>query len=117
MTADQLEDLQRREEALNETLRRGRLLTAYTTFYLATSQGGAADDRTRVLHFLQWADTFVGRVPVRNAVSDDRSYSQWEIPVSGGPPGSGTQLVTRRWRDGKVVQEWAIVRRELGKTA
>ena len=117
MTTNALQDLQQRDAALNAELGRGRLLSAYATFYRATSRGETPDDRARVVRFLQWADTFVGCVPVRNAVTDDRSYSEWVRLVPEGPTGPCVRLVARRWRDGRVVEERAIVRREIGKTA
>lgn len=117
MTTPALQDLQQRDAALNAELGRGRLLRAYATFYRAAGPEESSDDRARVVRFLQWADTFVGRRPVRNAVTGDRSYSEWvsQAPLHRRVP--GVQLIIRRWRDGKVVQERVITRRVTGRTA
>lgn len=112
------DDLLRREAALNETLRQGRLLEAYTTFYhdgarYAPARVRPGEASAVALRFFEWADTFVGAVPVRTLAGGQVSCSEWRGAWCAyrEATGDGSRIVARRWRDGKVVRERVTVRR------
>jgi hypothetical protein len=112
-----MHDLISRENALNEVLRQGRLLEAYTSFYHENARHPARltgeDPSAVALRFFEWADTFVGAVPVRTMAGDSVSCSEWRgawTAAAGGLRG-GSRVVARQWRDGKVVRERVTVRR------
>jgi hypothetical protein len=107
-----MDDLLANETALNDALRQGRLLEAYTTFYHEGARhqaapAGAGDDSAVTLRFFEWADIFVGAVPVRTLAGHDISCSEWRGPGRALTDGvtHGTRVVARWWRDGKVVCE------------
>lgn len=108
-------DVRARDRALNEALRRGRLLQAYSAFYRDSAGPHWHRDRsgalTRTLRFFQWADAFRDAVPVRTVAADDLSYSEWRGPSRGAGADASTarRVVARRWgHDGKVIREWLI---------
>ena len=112
-----MDDLLSRETALNEALRQGRLLEAYTTYYHEGARHHSAwmatgDDSSAALRFFEWADTFVGAVPVRTMAGDYTSCSEWRgaWSTSRHGAGAGSRMVARRWRDGKVVRERVTLR-------
>jgi hypothetical protein len=107
-----MDDLLSKETALNDALRQGRLLEAYTTFYHEgarhlTAPAGAGDASVVTLRFFEWADLFVGAVPVRTLAGQEVSCSEWRGPGRTLTDGvrHGTRVVARQWRDGKVVHE------------
>ncbi len=106
-------DLRALEEELNAKLLAGRFLEAYEQFYSADAMRprleprgrDAGADYDRALAFFGWVETFLGAFPVRAVTARDTSYSEWVVdrrPVLGR---RATQVVARRWRDGKVVRE------------
>jgi hypothetical protein len=107
-----MDDLMTRETALNEALRQGRLLEAYSTFYHEGARHHPVgihdgDASSAALRFFEWADTFVGAVPVRTMAGDQVSCSEWRGAWSSGREAGfpGSRVVARLWRDGKVVRE------------
>jgi hypothetical protein len=107
-------DVRRLEEELNAKLLAGRFLEAYEQYYTEDAmrprrgqRNRQADtDYARALAFFGWVETFLGAFPVRSVTARDTSYSEWIVnrrPRAGH--GAGTQVVARRWRDGKVVRE------------
>jgi hypothetical protein len=106
-----MDDLLANETALNDALRQGRLLEAYTTFYHEGARHQAApavagDASIVTLRFFEWADLFVGAVTVRTLAGHDTSCSEWRGPGRTLTDGvTGTRVVARWWRDGKVVCE------------
>lgn len=107
-------DLGALETALNETLAKGRLLDAYATYYderalRGLSAGTTPDDRDRyrVLAFFSWAERFHGLVPARSAAGARVSRSEWVGPAPPHATRSAPRrrVVTRRWRQGRVVGE------------
>jgi hypothetical protein len=64
------------------------------------------------MRFFEWADTFVGAVPVRTLAGHDVSCSEWRgtwCTIRDGLR-RATRVVARRWRDGKVVRERVTAR-------
>jgi hypothetical protein len=114
-----MDDLLAKETALNEALRQGRLLEAYTTFYHEgahplPSTPDPRDASAVALRFFEWADTFVGALPVRTMAGENVSCSEWRgvwCPPRDAVRGHGTRVVARHWRDGKVVRERVTARR------
>lgn len=106
-------DVRTLEEELNAKLLAGRFLEAYEEYYSEDAvqpRGGprrpVGSDYARALAFFGWVETFLGAFPVRSITARDTSVSEWI--VNRRPPpghGAGTQVVARRWRDGKVVRE------------
>jgi hypothetical protein len=117
MTVDTLPDLQQREQALNDALARDRLVSAYATFYGPELWNTPDGGRTDVVRFLEWADRFIGRVPLRNAVTDHASYSEWASAGRDRATARDVWVIARSWRSGKVVRERAMVRRRVGSRA
>lgn len=102
-------DVRRLEDTLNATLARGDFLEAYEGFCDEKALcSSPLDEPSRVLGFLEWAEAFVDAVPVRSVVANDLAYSEWRI-VGHSWRARGTPrtcVVGRRWRDGKVIQQW-----------
>jgi hypothetical protein len=117
-----MDDVLAREKALNETLRQGRLLEAYTTFYRDGDRADPAqpdaDASAVALRFFEWADTFVGAVPVRTMAGNDVSCSEWRGAWSAhrDAAGDGCRIVARHWQDGKVIRERVTLRRSSALT-
>lgn len=107
-------DVRTLEEQLNAKLLSGRFLEAYEEYYsedaVQPRRGlrgrHAGSDYVRALAFFGWVETFLGAFPVRSVTARDTSYSEWIVNrrTRSGHRG-GTQVVARRWRDGKVVRE------------
>jgi hypothetical protein len=111
-----MDDLISRETALNEALRQGRLLEAYSTFYHddarhCPTRAAADDESSAALRFFEWADTFVGAVPVRTMAGESTSCSEWKGAWNTSREGTGSRVVSRQWRDGKVIRERVTVRK------
>jgi hypothetical protein len=73
----------------------------------ADPAGPDTDASAVALRFFEWADTFVGAVPVRTMAGTDVSCAEWRGAWSAhrDSAGGGRRLVARRWQDGKVVRE------------
>jgi hypothetical protein len=109
-----MDDVLAQETALNETLRQGRLLEAYTTFYRDGAPAEPETDASAVaLQFFEWADTFVGAVPVRTMAGTHVSCSEWRGAWSAHRDSArdGSRIVARHWQDGKVIRERVTLRR------
>jgi hypothetical protein len=107
-------DVPRLEEELNAKLLAGRFLEAYEEFYSEDAmqprrglrRRHAGSDYARALAFFGWVETFLGAFPVRSVTARDTSVSEWIVNRRPRPGHrAGTQVVARRWRDGKVVRE------------
>ncbi|UCF40728.1 MAG: hypothetical protein JSW43_13555 [Gemmatimonadota bacterium] len=107
-------DVRTLEEQLNAKLLAGRFLEAYEEYYSEDAMEPrrarrglhVGSDYARALAFFGWVETFLGAFPVRSVTARDTSYSEWIVsrrPRAGRQ--GGTQVVARRWRDGKVVRE------------
>lgn len=108
-------DLTKLESQLNEMTRQGKLLDALDKFYDAncTFQEGAQPARrgrsaqyAHLSSFIKTLKAFNGAKLHAQGVGDNATISEWTFDMTGPEgPIQWNEVLSRRWRDGKVVSE------------
>lgn len=108
-------DLKSLESQLNEMTRQGRILDALDKFYdehctfqegnLPARQGRVAQ-HAHLSAFFKSLKAFNGATLHAQAVGDNATISEWTFDMTG-PDGPilWNEVLSRRWRSGKVVSE------------
>ena len=108
-------ELTRLESELNEMTRRGDLLEALDKFYDAgctfqegnqPAKRGRDAQHAHLSGFIKTLKSFDGATLHSQSVGDGTTHSEWTFDMTGPKgPIQWNEVLSRRWRDGKVVSE------------
>src|SRR5689334_14393740 len=103
------------EKRLNDMIRSGKILEALDEFFAedcvfqegnSAPRRGKATNREFLAGFFKTLKAFNGATLHSQAVSGDVALSEWTFDMVGpNGPILWNEVMTRRWRDGKVVSE------------
>ena len=106
-----------RVELLDEMTGRGEILESLDAFYSedcsftevadGSSRGSRADQLEHLSGFFSTLQGFNGATLHSSAISGDTSLSEWTFDMTAGDGSSivWNEVLVRRWRDGRVVEE------------
>ena len=112
-----MSELQRLLNELDEMTGKGEILQALEAFYCENcvftevADGGSRDSRLaqheHLSAFFSTLQGFNGATLHSSAVGDDVTHSEWTFDMVAGDGSSiiWNEVLVRRWRDGRVVEE------------
>jgi len=112
-----MSDVEQRCADLDAMTAKGEMLDALTAFYAedctftevadGSSRANRQDQHDHLSGFFSTLKGFNGATLHSSAVSGDTSLSEWTFDMTGGDGSSivWNEVLVRRWRDGRVVEE------------